>query len=1469
MMLVEEVRSTRCFVETDGGLGQVVRVVLSGQGAEGAEVTVDGDGVRCARAWQGRLGGGPQAVEVAVVVDDGHPVGTRLGLEAVLRYAGGETRSAGELEVAEPGWTMYMVPHFHYDPVWWNTQAGYTSEWDVLAWAQDHRESFQHTGLALVEAHMERARLDPDYKFVLAEVDYLKPFWDLYPDRRDELRRLLAEERLEIVGGTYNEPNTNLTGAETAVRSAVYGVGFQRDVMGADPRTAWQLDVFGHDPQFPAIMADCGVTSSSWARGPFHQWGPKREVGDNRWMQFPSEFEWIAPSGTGLLTSYMPNHYGAGWELDRSTSLEDAMERAYGLFCDLAAVSATRNTLLPVGTDYTPPNRWVTRVAREWSRRYAWPRFVVGLPREFFAAVRAELDASGRSPAPQTRDMNPVYTGKDVSFIDTKQAQRLAECALVEAEKFSTFALLLGDEHPAGAVDKAWRQLLFGAHHDGITGSESDQVYLDLLGGWREAYELAAAVGRRARAAVAAQVDTRGEGRALVVSNSLGSERSGPTRATVALAGPGAVSVFDETGVEQPSICSALDASAAAATVGVELLAGDVPAAGYRTYRLVERPGHRPGGGWAMADGVSIANEHYLVVADPDRGGCLSRIVVRPSGREVLAAGEVGNELLVYPEHPTHPRMGEGPWMLLPAGPPERSGDRPATVRAERSVLGERLVVEGEVAGFRYTNEVTVLSGSRRVDLRTRIQGWKGVDRLVRLRFPTSMRGGTPISEVADAVVARGCALIEADAAEAPWTLDNPAQGWFGLGTTLALELAWAGQRWGSRALGVAEVVTPSGQGAAGWARELMVQLVRKGVTATCGESGANRYGGLAGDSNLPDFRIVVGRPDDNEVTAAVLAAADPGFAAELERQLAERDAARVLVPARRPLAEVWVPNADVRGVADLPVLIVAGADGEATARAVADLAADIEAERLVVEQPPHLGGPGDLDAPEWTVALLNRGTPGFAVDTAGALHVSLLRSCTGWPSGVWIDPPRRTAPDGSNFELEHWDHTFELALLAGEGDWRELGCVQEAQAFNTPLVATVEPCHDGVLPPVTSLLDVGSSQVVLAALKPAGNPLASGRAAGTHGASGGLGAPADEPVGVTARLYESSGRPGSASLRLHPTWSIETARSCNLLEEETATETVDDDGGVALRLGPGQLRTVCLDVRRRSGRSGSAPTPTAPAVASVEPAQPVFSRYWLHNKGPAPIGNQTLAVHVAPRWLRAAGGVPFTIVATVASGAPDRPLPGRLEIVAPDSWEVDPPSRLFRLAAGAHSQLAVSVRAPAGARTGRYFLAARVADADGQLHEDVVTVDLRPEDPDGRRPAAGVVVAPMAELAGTPADELEVTLSTEALSVTAGTAAEISAELVNRTRSAIRAEAQLISPVETWSWTSPWTQGIEIPASSGATVAFDVRPPADAAGLRSWLLVKVMWFGRLWYSPAVDLHVARKAAGQERADDR
>ena len=407
--------------------------------------------------------------------------------------------------MAEPGWTMWMVSHFHYDPVWWNTQGQFTEARLSLP-DEDGRLPDVRSAFELVGAHLDKARKDPDYKFVLAEIDYLKPYFDAFPQDRQDLRRLMAEGRVEIVGGNYNEPNTNLISAEAIIRNAVYGIGFQRDVFGGDPRSAWMLDAFGHDPGYPGLMAAAGLTSSAWARGPFHQWGPSGAEGGDRRMQFGTEFEWISPDGHGLLTAYMAHHYGAGWRLHTLPDLQAAELEAYGQFRGLAQVATTRNVLLPVGADHVIPARWVTDIHRDWNQRYVWPRFTTAVPREFFDAVRAEASSGGHAGAwitPQTRDMNPVYTGKDVSYIDTKQAQRAIETAVTEAERLGTLAWLAGAPYPHAALDAAWRLLAFGAHHDGITGVESDQVYLDLLGGWREAWELGSAARRDAVAALA------------------------------------------------------------------------------------------------------------------------------------------------------------------------------------------------------------------------------------------------------------------------------------------------------------------------------------------------------------------------------------------------------------------------------------------------------------------------------------------------------------------------------------------------------------------------------------------------------------------------------------------------------------------------------------------------------------------------------------------------------------------------------------------------------------------------------------------------------------------------------------------------------------------------------------------------------------------------------------------------------
>ena len=55
----------------------------------------------------------------------------------------------------------------------------------------------------------------------------------------------------------------------------------------------------------------------------------------------------------------------------RSRTAEAEVHR---LFTELATMAATKNVLLPVGTDYSPPNKWMTAIQRDWNARYVWPK---------------------------------------------------------------------------------------------------------------------------------------------------------------------------------------------------------------------------------------------------------------------------------------------------------------------------------------------------------------------------------------------------------------------------------------------------------------------------------------------------------------------------------------------------------------------------------------------------------------------------------------------------------------------------------------------------------------------------------------------------------------------------------------------------------------------------------------------------------------------------------------------------------------------------------------------------------------------------------------------------------------------------------------------------------------------------------------------------------------------------------------
>jgi alpha-mannosidase len=297
-------------------------------------------------------------------------------------------------------------------------------------------------------------------------------------------------------------------------------------------------------------------------------------------------------------------------------------------------------------------------------------------------------------------------------------------------------------------------------------------------------------------------------------------------------------------------------------------------------------------------------------------------------------------------------------------------------------------------------------------------------------------------------------------------------------------------------------------------------------------------------------------------------------------------------------------------------------------------------------------------------------------------------------------------------------------------------------------------------------------------------------------------------------------------------------------------------------------VMTVCADPAGASRERGGSPAPPR------EPAQPVFTRYWLHNRGSAPIGNLPVAVHVSPPKIRLADGVPARVRVTVAASG--RPAAGLVELAVPDGLAITAggdgggphgpeaaPRLEYDLAPGEHVAYDLDVAiAPGGGFGGSAYLAARIRDELGQVLEDATAVVVEPAeraDSAGGTDSAGSAVG--AEPA-TAAEPVEVTVEPASLELSPGGAGEIVVRLANRTRGAVRGEAQLVSPIGTWgpaagASITPWTQGFEVASGAETELRFRVRVPGESRpGAHWWALVKVACFGRLHYTPTIPIEI-------------
>jgi hypothetical protein len=320
-------------------------------------------------------------------------------------------------------------------------------------------------------------------------------------------------------------------------------------------------------------------------------------------------------------------------------------------------------------------------------------------------------------------------------------------------------------------------------------------------------------------------------------------------------------------------------------------------------------------------------------------------------------------------------------------------------------------------------------------------------------------------------------------------------------------------------------------------------------------------------------------------------------------------------------------------------------------------------------------------------------------------------------------------------------------------------------------------------------------------------------------------------------------------------------------------------------------LRLAAPVTPPEAGPAAGLPEPAAglpePAAGLPEPAQPVFTRYWLHGKGPAPAGNMPVAVHFWPTRVTLggdaadagqAGGTTATgsrLALTVACGPAGGG--GAVELVVPeelavaiagadadadadsdaDSDAANGPLR-YDLEPNGFASWEVTVSARPGTADGRYFVTARITDALGQVLEDVALVTVgEPGGADPDLPPEELFFRLQSDVMAL-AGEADLEVLTPAVRLAPGESGTLEVRVASHLASPLRGEVQLISPVGTWPATGPWTQPVSAAPGGEAIVRFAVTVPATAEpGWESWLLVKLMYFGRVRYSDAVRLTVS------------
>ncbi|MEP7039712.1 MAG: hypothetical protein ABI891_15370, partial [Acidobacteriota bacterium] len=651
-------------------------------------------------------------------------------------------------------------------------------------------------------------------------------------------------------------------------------------------------------------------------------------------------------------------------------------------------------------------------------------------------------------------------------------------------------------------------------------------------------------------------------------------------------------------------------------------------------------------------------------------------------------------------------------------------------------------------------------------------------------------------------------------------------------------------------------LIRPHGESYENLTETMVANFIKRGVSMTPfydDNDSARREKLTIEDSTMPKqlnddiayhgFRIALGDENENVYSARLLKQVSAETRAKFNDRL-NRDNFAFLFLYDKEVPKDWQP---------LPSLLIAAKDEKSYEKAIGKLilpiiknsqtaqpsffeseAAKLEYEKLdafsvnlpfesfAVETNPNR----DLPKVEnYGAALINNGTPAVSLENPNTLTLFLTHTAP-FPG---VNLP-------FDFVPEHKTHVFKYALYPHAGDWREADTVKVGEDFNNPLIAVQKSIHDGELPGEFSFLQTKSPKenIILSSLKIGDNPQATFKSPNRS-----------NRTSLVMRFYESKGLESVATIT--PTFfrhkpyfdAIDIFDKTNLMEAaiENAYRKIRNTGTDIPFITSFEcfgIETYRLNTTRNFElKINGEIKPEEILGETKEIVQPVFSRYWLHNSGAAPIGND--AVKVSLRRVEQqdelstfayddkynqGGTTTVAVRVSVVNNYRDRNYKGEVALEVPEDWRVVPDKLSFDIAPnGSFVKDVVVVAFPVKKNLeferASGLIKARI-EHDGQIFQDVLSI--------------GKFLP------------LEWTIET--------TANGVAVKIKNQHRQQIEGAVALVTPPEAWAFnelTFPREIGFTIKPNSKIVLNFETGNLSQVA----WKIARIAYNGNVEYKRA------------------